>query len=391
MQISNIDKCCGCTACESICPKKAISMKPDNLGFLYPSIDSEKCINCGLCRNICPANGLEAENEIKESFAVMNTDSDIRMKSSSGGVFSLLAKKVISQNGIVFGVRLDENQIAVFDKAENYSQLETFYGSKYVQAEMRNAYTDCKNEVLSGRLVLFSGTPCQIAGLKSFLKKEYENLICVDFICHGVPSPALWQKYVKYQEKKSASSIVKTAFRHKKCGWKQYSLQLTFANCSEYCESFTQNKYMQLFLRDNCLRESCYNCFAKGTKRFSDITIADFWGIQNIDTSMDDDKGTSFVCINSVKGESLFRKITLLATYKSVITSNGIKYNPSMVMAVNRSKKRTRFEKSFKKKNIDWLYKKFGTDSNVQKYLYFIKRIMRRLLIMIGIKKDYSI
>ena len=380
MQIANIDKCCGCSACEAICPKNAILMKPDNLGFLYPIIDTRICIDCGICRNICPIDGIKSENEIKEAFAVMNNDTDTRMKSSSGGVFSILAKKVISEKGIVFGVRLDEHQTVIFDKAEEESQLEAFYGSKYVQAKMGDVYRDCKKEVLSGRQVLFSGTPCQIAGLKCFLKIEYENLLCVDFICHGVPSPALWQKYIKFQEKKSASPIVKTAFRHKKYGWKQYSLQLTFANCSEYCQPLNTDKYLQLFLGDNCLRESCYKCFAKGLKRFSDITIADFWGIQNIDSSMDDDRGTSFVCVNSIKGQRYFTEILHNAKVKSVQVNEGVQFNPSMVNPIMRNYKRTRFQKDFVKRDINFLYKKYGTISFLSKLLFFIKKAMKKVV-----------
>lgn len=222
MQIENLKNCTGCSACFASCPKNAISLVPNEEGFLYPQIDSSKCIQCGLCEKVCPTlNIQQGANKNPKAFAVINDDEKIRMESSSGGVFTAVAKKVIEENGIVFGVKLDEHQKAVFSFTENVEGLSEFRGSKYVQAQVGNAFKECKNFLIENKKVLFTGTPCQIEGLKLFLGKEYENLLTMDIICHGVPSPLVWKKYTEFCEKKFASRIVKTAFRRKNDGWKR--------------------------------------------------------------------------------------------------------------------------------------------------------------------------
>jgi len=384
--ITEKEKCTGCSACKTICPQKAIKLAPDSLGFLYPEIEKEKCVDCGLCVKICPVNGKTAENEITETLGAINKNEEIRLKSSSGGIFDLFAREIISENGVVFGVILDENQNAIFTKVYSVEQLEPLYGSKYVQASANNIYAECKNELEAGKKVLFSGTPCQIGGLRSYLKKDYENLVCIDFICHGVPSPALWQKYVKYQEDNFSSQVVKTSFRHKNCGWKKFSLKLVFANSSEYLVTLDKDKYLQLFLKDNCLRESCYNCYAKGIKRFSDITIADFWGIQNILPQLDDDKGTSVVCLNSEKGKVLFtiisEKIKSVPFDKTIL----IKRQKSLTQSCKRTETRALFENEFIQSDIDTLYRKFGRDPLKKRIRKKLSRIKNSLLKKVGRK-----
>lgn len=311
MKIESLKICSGCHSCFSSCPKNAISKKENVEGFLYPVIDDSLCIKCGKCEKVCPVlNNEEIKSEkIPEAYAIINSDEKIRLESSSGGVFSAIAEKVVEQNGIVFGVKLNKNQVAIHSFTDNLEGLSEFRGSKYVQSDIGKSFLECKSFLEQGRYVLFTGTPCQIEGLKKFLGKNYENLLCMDIICHGVPSPKLWKHYVNFQEKKLASRVVKTAFRRKFDGWKQFSLSFTFANDSEYCASLNKDSYLQLFLKDVCLRESCYQCSSKKLNRVSDITVADFWGIQNELPEMDDDKGTSFVLVHSEKGKKIISEL----------------------------------------------------------------------------------
>ena len=197
INIVNKSFCCGCAACVQICPKKCISLTEDTEGFLYPRVDKTKCIDCGLCETVCPFLSESAEREPKAVYAVKNPNDDIRQESSSGGVFTLLAEKVINDGGVVFGVRFDEKWEVEFAYSETIDGLSAFRGSKYIQARVGNAFIDAEQFLKAGRKVLFSGTPCQVKGLLQYLRKDYENLLTVDFVCHGVPSPKVWRLYLK--------------------------------------------------------------------------------------------------------------------------------------------------------------------------------------------------
>ena len=380
MQIENLKNCTGCSACFASCPKNAISLVPNEEGFLYPQIDSSKCIQCGLCEKVCPTlNIQQGANKNPKAFAVINDDEKIRMESSSGGVFTAVAKKVIEENGIVFGVKLDEHQKAVFSFTENVEGLSEFRGSKYFQAQVGNAFKECKNFLIENKKVLFTGTPCQIEGLKLFLGKEYENLLTMDIICHGVPSPLVWKKYTEFCEKKFASRIVKTAFRRKNDGWKQYSLSFTFANDSEYCASLIKDPYLRIFLKDVCLRESCYNCPSKKINRVSDITIADFWGIKNFAPEFDDDKGTSLVIMHSKKGEEIFSDLENCRV-KEITLENGLKYNPAMVRSCVRPKGRECFFDDLENSSFEKVLSKYSKDKVGVLAKVFISKCARKIL-----------
>lgn len=379
MQIENLKNCTGCSACFASCPKNAISLVPNKEGFLYPQIDSLKCVQCALCEKVCPALNIQlGKNQNPKAFAVINNDEKIRMESSSGGVFTAVAKKIIEENGIVFGVKLDAQQKAVFSFTENEEGLSKFRGSKYVQAQVGNAFKECKNFLIENKKVLFTGTPCQIEGLKLFLGKEYENLLTMDIICHGVPSPLVWKKYTEFREKKFASRIVKTAFRRKNDGWKQFSLSFTFANDSEYCASLKKDPYLKIFLKDVCLRESCYNCPSKKLNRVSDITIADFWGIKNFAPEFDDDKGTSLVIVHSKKGEEIFSDLENCRV-KEVSFDKVLNYSSAFTKSVFRPKKRDLFYKDLENKDFDFLTKIYTKNGFFQKARLFLKRINRKI------------
>ena len=302
--------CCGCGACSQICPKQCIEMKSDSAGFLYPIVNKDSCINCGLCEKRCPI--LNTKNERtgrQDAFVAFHRDEQVRLSSSSGGIFSALAENVIKHGGIVFGATFDENFLVHHIGAERLEELEKFRGSKYLQSRTESCYLAAKASLEDGRPVLYSGTGCQIAGLKSFLGTEYPNLLTVDILCHGVPSPKLWKLYLKEQEQKHGASAQNVSFRDKVTGWKEFSLTIDFANGDSYSDNFRDDPYMQLFLKNICLRPSCHDCRFKTVYSQADITLGDCWGVEKYKPEMDNDEGTSVVMIHTDKGEKAYEKI----------------------------------------------------------------------------------
>lgn len=306
IQITDKHNCSGCSACSSICPKHCITMQADNEGFLYPKVNETDCIDCGLCEKVCHELHPFEERKPQKAYAAINKDEEVRLKSSSGGIFYLLAGKTIAEGGIVFGARFDEHWQVVIDYADTMEGVKAFMGSKYVQARMATAYADAKRFLSEGRKVLFSGTPCQIAGLHHFLRKPYDHLISVDIICHGTPSPKVWGMYLDEVVTAGRKAINDVQFRNKRNGWKAFNFTME-CNKGEQsislCSHHQQNHFMRAFLRDIILRPSCYQCQAKSGKSHSDITLADFWGVNTVIPEMDDDKGTGLVFINTEKGQ----------------------------------------------------------------------------------------
>ena len=305
IQITNKIDCCGCSACAMKCPKHCITMQTDSEGFLYPVVNKEACIDCGLCEKVChELHPYEKRNPLNV-YAAINKDEQVRMNSSSGGIFYLLAEKTISEGGVVFGARFDEDWQVVIDYAETMEGIKPFMGSKYVQARTANAYKDAEAFLKQGRKVLFTGSPCQIAGLHHYLRKEYDNLTTVDFVCHGVPSPKVWQRYLDEVVTSGKQAINDVKFRNKSNGWKKFNFVLSYnqeEKTHSLCSWHQQNHYMRAFLSDMILRPSCHECRAKQGSSHSDITIADFWGINKEMPEMDDDKGTGLILVNSDKG-----------------------------------------------------------------------------------------
>jgi coenzyme F420-reducing hydrogenase beta subunit len=360
-------------------------MKPDNESFLFTKIDNDKCNNCGLCEKACPINKTQWQRtggtkEVK-AFAVINKNEEVRMNSSSGGVFTLLAEKIINEDGVVFGARFNEDWEVIHDYTETLDGLAAFRGSKYVQSGIGNTYKQVKDFLNDGegKKVLFSGTPCQIGGLKSYLQKDYENLFCVDIICHGVPSPKVWQKYVDFREEAAGGKTTKIATRRKNCGWLQYSVSFAFANKTEYCEIFQKDLFMQAFLKNLCLRKSCYNCGFKTTNRISDITIADFWGVQNIVPEMFDDKGTSLVLLQSVKGQEIFEKIKSDTSFTEVDCEKSLQFNSAAFRSPIKPKNRCKFMKKIDKNSFDKLVKKYTYISSFHKVLIRVRRALGKI------------
>lgn len=363
IEISSKDRCCGCYACANGCPNECIKMVSDEEGFWYPKIDKNECIDCGLCEIVCPIiNKWQPINDNRpiEALAAINKNEEIRINSSSGGIFTLIAEAIINQKGVVFGAAFSDNfryvnHIAV----KNISELERLRGSKYVQSGIGYTYKRVKEHLENGKKVLFTGTPCQIGGLYSFLRKSYDNLYTQDIICHGVPSPMVWDKYVEELEGKFSSKIKRMCFRSKRSGWKSYSSVFAFSNNKEYKKNYHEDPYMKAFLSNLCLRNSCYNCQFKGITRQADITLADFWGIQYILPEMDDDKGASLVLVNSEKGKYIFEMIRSCVECKCVDLDTVVKYNNAMTQSVEEPLHRKEFMDAVRITSFDKLEKKY--------------------------------
>ncbi len=345
------EECTGCRACANACPKNCISFRKNKEGFLYPQIDYSECIHCGKCIKSCPVyNNLKLEHNRK--CLVVKASDKVRKSSSSGGVFYHLADEVLSRKGVVFGSAFDENldlkHIAITNKKDLYK----LQGSKYLQSNTKNTFKEVKEYLNDNKIVLYVGTPCQIKGLHLFLNKKYDNLYTVDIICHGVPSPLVFSKYISKLEEKYNSNVIKYDFRNKDEGWKNFNTKIELENGNILKEKYDQNIYMKGFLRNLYLRKSCYNCSAKGFTSGSDITMGDSWGIQNEFKEFDDDKGCSIIFINTKQGQNLFNSVQENFEIKK-IDDRLLKYNKSLVESVFENKNRTRFFNDLDKIDIE--------------------------------------
>ncbi len=374
------ENCTGCSACVYACKQRCITMHNDAEGFWYPEVDESKCIDCGLCQRACPIITPLKTNPTVTAYAAVNTDDAVRMQSSSGGVFSLLAELVLKQDGVVFGAGFDENMSVQHMCIDNESEIGVLRSSKYVQSKIGDAYCNAKQFLDEGRLVLFSGTPCQIAGLRAYLKKDYENLICQDLICHGVPSPAVWQQYLHFRSAQAESEPTGITFRNKAHSWKKYSMHFSFANGNVYESEFTMDAYMRSFLADLSLRPSCYQCHFKTLNRHADITLADFWGVQKVAPDFDDDKGTSLVLIHSEKGANIWKQLQPYIKSQEVSLEESVQYNPSAYRASKLPVNRDAFMTEIMTSEFSYVVKKYTKQKFFIKAIRFTKRCIKRML-----------
>ncbi len=304
MKICDTIDCTGCSACANVCPVNAIVMMQNDEGFLYPHIDESKCIKCGLCQRTCPMNGFDFKNNPSpKCFAVMAND-ELRKDSSSGAFFPVLAAYVINRGGVVYGAAFDENMQLRHIAAQTMDELQKLKGSKYLQSKIGDCYTQVKNFLDAGRLVLFTGTPCQCAGLVKFLPRAYENLVVADVVCHGVPSQAVFDNYLHSEF--PGQRVLNTNFRDKKDGWGNGYIitNVTDAGVRSYRDD--ADSYMQAFFANISLRHSCYRCKFARMPRVSDFTMADFWGVPD---EMNDHRGTSCILLNTPRAAGVFNEI----------------------------------------------------------------------------------
>lgn len=334
--------CAGCEACANVCPKRAIEMTPDAEGFFYPKIDKARCIECGQCDQVCPALNFKELplTRLPAAAAAVNPDWNVRRKSSSGGVFGALAEHIFKRGGIVFGARFNSDWEVVHSTAESIEELAPMRGSKYVQSRIGETYARAKRELESGREVLFSGTPCQIAGLKYFLRhKDYPKLTLVDIICHGVTPPVLWKHYIGYRG--LGHSIADVKFRDKQFGWETPLFKIIFKDRGQYSTDFGRDLFGQGFGLGLTLRPSCSECRFKGVVRFGDLTLADFWGVRSVEPTLFDNRGTSLVLVHNEKGVRLINEATLLR--KPINLRQAIEFNPCSLVSFPADPRRAEF------------------------------------------------
>lgn len=307
MNLCDAKECTGCMACYNACSHSAIKIESDALGFCYPKIDTGSCVECGHCASVCPALNPLLGQKPNIIFSGWSKDESVRMDSSSGGAFSEIARFFLERGGVVFGCVLDTHFRAIHTYIERIADLPKLRRSKYVQSAIAYSYSEAKRFLKAGRLVLFSGTPCQIAGLLSFLKRPYENLYTVDLVCHGVPSPQLWEEYKAYVERRKEIKIKEIRFREKTISWIFFRMFIKGEDGKTYEGTYFKDRWLRVFLSDYYLRDSCYNCHYCSTLRVSDFTIADWWGYKGrkkADRGFRK-KGVSLVLVNTPRGESL--------------------------------------------------------------------------------------
>lgn len=385
--------CCGCSACQQICPKKCISLTTDEEGFIYPIANTDACISCGLCQRVCPMHHKNMPAKVISSFAYKHEDEKVRMNSSSGGAFSFYAEKVLRMNGVVYGAGFSDNWEVVHKRIDSIGELDKIRRSKYVQSKINNAYLSVKEDLNSGLKVLFTGTPCQIAGLKTFLRKDYPNLFLIDVFCHGVPSPEVFNMYLTeivnhpqttlsssplclLKQNRKRKRLQNINFRDKENSrWRLYSLKFNFKeyNGQDYVivNNWKNDVFNQGFLNHLYLRPSCHDCKFRNQTSGSDITIGDFWGFEKIiPEAVFDDNGYNAVIINTSKGMSLSDDIKKI---KEVSFEDIVKNNGSLIESPRPHVLRDIFFKKYKRKGMI-----FTTKVCIQQSLF--SKIYRKLL-----------
>lgn len=377
--IDIIDKkdCVGCNACVQRCPKHCISMREDEQGFLYPKVDLDFCIQCNLCEKVCPVINQAESRKPLETLAAKNPDDVVRMTSSSGGIFYALAEKIIEEGGVVFGARFNNQWDVIHDYAETLEGVKAFQGSKYVQSRIGETFSQAEQFLKAGRKLIFTGTPCQIAALRLFLRKEYSNLLAVDVACHSVPSPKVWKNYINSKKDISFDSI---NFRDKTNGWLNYGFSLSDKNNCVFYQKSSENVYMRGFLNDLYSRPSCAACPAKAGKSGSDITLADFWGIWDVKPDFDSHTGASAVIVNSSKGMIAIRQLSSI-NFEKVNYEDIIRYNSALIKPAKFPKQRIEFWQKFEHKGIDCIA---PIVQSMQPS--FFTRLLRYTLRMLGLK-----
>lgn len=349
-------------------------MKSDDEGFLYPFVDQANCIECGLCEKVCPIkNTPESSGSNVLGYAAKAKDNAIRMSSSSGGIFYLLASNVINKGGVVFGAALVDKCMVRHIFVDSITGIERLQRSKYVQSDISDTFKTAKSFLDKGRLVLFSGTPCQIAGFEAFLGRDYDTLITQDIACHGVPAPLVYRKYKEYLSEKENSILKSINFREKSTGWYDYSLALKFENGNVICESHNKDIFMLDYLYNYSLRPSCYDCKFKGIQRCSDITLADFWGIDKMMPEMFDDIGVSLVMIQSEKGKVIFDEISDKIDCKKADCEQAAIYNTAIVESVKLPVERKMFFRKIKKSD-------YSAAHTAAKRRHLVEIVKRRII-----------
>lgn len=373
--------CTGCTACVSVCKKKALTMIIDKEGFKYPHINKSQCINCNLCDKVCPAEKRIVREKFPEVYCGYTKDKSTLFSSSSGGIATHFAKHCLSMGGVVCGCAMDDNMYSAkhifITKPDDLDRIK---GSKYLQSSLEDVFLRIKKYLKNETKVLFFGTPCQVAGLREYLTIENitkENLVLVDFICHGVPSPLVWEKYLKEEEQLNAAKAENVFFRNKSSGWKNYSLLINFSDGTSFCQPITENLYLRGFVSNYYLRPSCYHCNFKNENYYSDITLGDFWNVEKYAPDCGNKSGVSLMIINSIKGSKLLSLLNNEITYKKIDFERAIKSNPSYSCSVKENYIRKHFFNKLKRNSVLKLLNKYCSDR-------FLSKVIRKAVSILG-------
>lgn len=382
IKIFNKQDCSGCSACKNVCPQGCITMIEDKEGFLYPVVDNNQCLNCNLCNTVCPIIGTPDRSNYSEkymhiSYVAFAKDEQLRLSSSSGGIFGVCAEWILGQNGVVFGAAYDKNFQVHHICVEHKKDLLALRGSKYMQSCIEDTFQQVQDFLNDGRMVLYTGTACQIAGLKGYLRKKYSNLYTLDVLCHGVPSPKVWKKYL--EDKGYDSSLIKMNFRDKTQGWKRYAVTLECKDNMIDTEEYWNNPYMKMFLTNICLRPSCYACRFKEMNRLSDMTIGDAWGIEKYMPEMDDDKGTSLVIVHSDKGREILCTIQRQIVIREVDLNKILPPSSDSRKSVSPHINREKFFKKLSKGKSFCELEKCLYPTNIDRVKNRAKKILKRL------------
>lgn len=370
--------CISCTACASACPKNCITMVPDADGFCYPMVDETACVECGLCVRACPLLLEQKPEHEPTAWAARSRDTEMRLQSSSGGVFTELARLILAQSGAVFGAVYDESFRVIHICAEDEETLARMRGAKYAQSDLGGIFRDVKARLDRGQQVLFSGTPCQVAGLLAFLGKPRDNLTTVDFVCHSVPSPMVWAEFVR-----SLGHVSSINLRAKDNGWSRYGYchRIETASGARLIPN-GESLYMKLFVSNYITRPSCNQCAFKGYARQSDLTLGDFWGIWDIAPEMDDDRGTSVVLVQSEKGKALWEKISPDMELRQVTLAEASAQNPAMLVSAAAAEDRAAALERIRNGDINgcWDYFPVWKPTMMQHVRSHLAGIVRRIL-----------
>ena len=380
-QLAPQNQCTGCTACESICPHRCIHMVSDIEGFSYPIVDNTVCVNCGLCQSVCPVlHHPKTPNLYTRAYAAICTQEEIRLKSTSGGVFTLLAKWIFDRGGVVFGAAYDEDfsvRHCVISREDELQKLRT---AKYAQSTLGDTFAKVYDELKSGKYVLFSGTPCQIVGLQAYLKKPRERLITVDVVCHGVPSPKVWQHYIAYRREHDAPGcrIDAINLRSKVTGWPGYSVRFLYNNGTCYSARNNEDPFLKGFVGDYYLRPSCYECEFKGVSRNSDFTLADYWGVWSQLPEYNDGKGTSLVLVHSPVARQIWSQIQAYLRCQELDPLKSVEENPSALAASGKPQNREEFWKRYQDEDFTALITELLPPPAPPQKQTLLKRVVRR-------------
>ena len=377
------EDCYGCGACMNACPKEAIHMEADSQGFLYPVIDTAKCVDCGLCKQSCQIGKVSsAQNEEPlNCFGVKNCDR-IRAVSSSGGVFTaLLDKFIIGGGSAAVGAVFDSEMNVVHKMASTQKECDAFSGSKYVQSNMGTIYKEVADTLSSGQQLLFSGTPCQVAGLKEYLKShrvDTTRLLTVDLVCHGAPSPKIWMDYISVLREKYHSNVKAYTFRDKSVGWRGYHVRVGLANGDSIAQNNLTQSFAVIFGKEVMLLPSCFYCPYASMERCGDITIGDFWGIEGIDKDFSDNKGISMVLVNTSKGEKMFSAIRPELNVKEY--PSDVLTQPNLRKSTDFSLDYDAFWNDYDLKGYLYVAKKYGGYGVLRKFRYYKNAVKRKLM-----------